>query len=34
MLKHLGGGVAPWNVQQYDLSDPRFERGILPLLWA
>jgi hypothetical protein len=25
VLQHLGGGVAPWNVQQYDLSDPRFE---------
>ena len=24
VLQHLGGGVAPWNVQQYDLSDPRF----------
>ena len=20
MLKNLGGGVAPWNIQQYDLS--------------
>ena len=25
VLQHLGGGVAPWNVQQYDLSDPCFE---------
>ena len=25
VLQHLGGGVAPWNVQQYDLSDLRFE---------
>ncbi len=24
VLKNLGGGVAPWNVQQYDLSDKNF----------
>ena len=24
-LQHLGGGVAPWNVQQYDLSNNKFE---------
>ncbi len=24
-LQHLGGGVAPWNVQQYDLTDHQFE---------
>lgn len=24
-LKHLGGGVAPWNIQQYDLTDPAFK---------
>lgn len=25
-LKHLGGGLAPWNVQQYDFSN---EKGVL-----
>ena len=25
VLENLGGGVAPWNVQQYDLSDQDFE---------
>jgi len=25
VLEHLGGGVAPWNVQQYDLSDEKFK---------
>ena len=25
VLANLGGGLAPWNVQQYDLSDPKFE---------
>lgn len=25
VLQNLGGGVAPWNVQQYDLSDSSFE---------
>ena len=25
ILQHLGGGVAPWNVQQYDLLDTDFE---------
>ncbi len=24
-LQNLGGGVAPWNVQQYNLSDSRFK---------
>lgn len=24
VLKNLGGGVAPWNIQQYDLSDSNF----------
>ncbi|CAC9509238.1 Putative glycosyltransferase [uncultured Gammaproteobacteria bacterium] len=24
-LQNLGGGVAPWNVQQYDLSDENFK---------
>ncbi|MDB4178062.1 glycosyl transferase [Gammaproteobacteria bacterium] len=24
VLQHLGGGVAPWNVQQYDLLDKNF----------
>jgi len=24
-LQNLGGGVAPWNVQQYDLNDSSFE---------
>lgn len=24
-LKNLGGGVAPWNIQQYDLSKKEFE---------
>lgn len=24
-LKHLGGGVAPWNVQQYDLRDKKLD---------
>jgi len=25
VLKHLGGGVAPWNVQQYKLEEKSFE---------
>lgn len=25
VLKHLGGGVAPWNIQQYDLRRKEFE---------
>ena len=25
VLKNLGGGVAPWNIQQYDLSKKEFE---------
>lgn len=25
VLKNLGGGVAPWNVQQYDISDKDFK---------
>ena len=25
VLQHLGGGVAPWNVQQYNLSDNKVE---------
>jgi len=25
VLENLGGGVAPWNVQQYDLSDREFK---------
>ncbi|WP_324172646.1 hypothetical protein [Sulfurimonas sp.] len=25
VLKNLGGGVAPWNIQQYDLSDNKFK---------
>lgn len=25
VLQHLGGGVAPWNVQQYDLSSSQFK---------
>lgn len=25
VLQHLGGGVAPWNVQQYNLNDPQFK---------
>jgi len=25
VLHHLGGGVAPWNIQQYDLTNPEFE---------
>lgn len=25
VLHHLGGGVAPWNIQQYDLTNPDFE---------
>jgi len=25
VLEHLGGGVAPWNVQQYDLLDKKFQ---------
>lgn len=25
VLENLGGGVAPWNVQQYDLSDRKFK---------
>jgi hypothetical protein len=25
VLQNLGGGVAPWNVQQYDLTDDRFK---------
>jgi len=25
VLQNLGGGVAPWNVQQYDLSDEKFK---------
>lgn len=25
VLKHLGGGVAPWNVQQYKLKEKSFE---------
>ena len=25
VLKNLGGGVAPWNVQQYDLDDSEFK---------
>jgi hypothetical protein len=25
VLKNLGGGVAPWNVQQYDLTDDNFK---------
>jgi len=25
VLKHLGGGVAPWNIQQYKLEDNSFE---------
>jgi hypothetical protein len=25
VLKHLGGGVAPWNVQQYKLEEKFFE---------
>lgn len=25
VLKHLGGGLAPWNVQQYDLSNLEFD---------
>jgi len=24
VLQHLGGGVAPWNVQQYKVNDPSF----------
>ncbi len=24
ILKHLGGGVAPWNIQQYDLQEDNF----------
>ena len=29
VLEHLGGGVAPWNVQQYQLMAPRAEQPIL-----
>lgn len=25
VLENLGGGVAPWNIQQYDLSDDNFK---------
>jgi len=25
VLQHIGGGVAPWNVQQYNLNEPTFE---------
>lgn len=25
VLKHLGGGVAPWNIQQYNLKDVNFD---------
>lgn len=25
VLQHLGGGVAPWNVQQYELNKKKFE---------
>jgi len=25
VLQHVGGGVAPWNVQQYDLTNPDFK---------
>jgi len=25
VLQNLGGGVAPWNVQQYDLNDEKFK---------
>lgn len=25
VLENLGGGVAPWNIQQYDISDQKFK---------
>ncbi len=25
VMRHLGGGVAPWNIQQYDIADSSFK---------